>query len=209
MKYDYIFVLRKRRLNEVKELLGADLRGYEKMVEKRKGEERIKLWYKEIVKDKRRYILCHNPEIAEQDRERLEKRKVEKENQIRMILEHYRDPGVIIKHIAKIPDVDRYFKYGLKRGRVIWEEHKESLDYESLIAGKWVFLPEADPPMAGKTEDFSLPTLELIEAYLLMHSHKNLSLAGQAEVERAFRTIKRFSLLIFININENLFKRVF
>lgn len=88
-----------------------------------------------------------------------------------MILEHYRDPGVIIKHIAKIPDVERYFKYRLKRGKVICEEHKESLDYERLIAGKWVL----------KIEDFSLSTLELIEAY------KNLS-----EVERSFRTIKNF-----------------
>jgi transposase len=88
-----------------------------------------------------------------------------------MILEHYRDPGVIIKHIAKIPDVERYLPYRLKRGKVICEEHKESLDYERLIAGKWIL----------KTEDFSLSTLELIEAY------KNLS-----EVERAFRTIKSF-----------------
>lgn len=48
------------------------------MVEKRKGEERIKLWYKEIVEDKRRYIVCHNPEMAEQDKERLELKKAEK-----------------------------------------------------------------------------------------------------------------------------------
>ena len=171
LNYDYIFALRKRRLKEKKKLLGVDLKGYEKIVEKRKGEERIKLWYKEIVKDGRRYIVCYNPGMAEQDRERLELRKGEKETQIRMILEHHRDAGVIIKHIAKITDVDRYFKYRLKKGRVVWEEHKESLDYERLIAGKWIL----------KTEDFSLSTLELIETY------KNLS-----EVERAFRTMKSF-----------------
>lgn len=178
LKCDYIFALRKRRLKEVKKLLEIDFNGYEKIVEKKKvvqdspqGKERIKLWYREIVQDRRRYIVCHNPEMAEQDKERLELKRAEKENQIRMILEHYRDPGVIIKHLAKIPDVERYFRYGLKRGKVVWEEHKQSLDYERLIAGKWIL----------KTEDFSLSTPELIEAY------KNLS-----EVERAFRTIKSF-----------------
>lgn len=165
--YDYIFGLRRRRLNEIKEIIEPDFNKYHKIRGIAKGE----LYYIEVKKDGTRYVVCHNPSIAEKDRENLSARKHEKEEKIRSILKKYRDPGVIVKHIAKIPDVDRYFKYRLKGKEVVYEENQESLEYENLIAGKWVL----------KTENFSLSTIEVISAY------KNLF-----EVEQAFRTIKSF-----------------
>jgi len=78
---------------------------------------------------------------------------------------------VILKHIAKIYDVERYFKYWIKQDKVEYELNEKSLEYERRIAGKWVI----------KTENSQLSALEIIEAY------RNLS-----EIERAFRTIKSF-----------------
>lgn len=169
--YDYIFALRKRRLNEVKEIMERKSSKYHKITEREGDKEVIKLYYLEVKRKGIRYLICHNSVIAEKDKERLKVRKKEKEDKIRMIFKSYKDPGVIIKHIARIPDIDRYFKYKLKGKQVVYEENRESLDYENLIAGKWVL----------KTEDFTFSGEEIIRAY------KNLS-----EIENAFRTIKSF-----------------
>lgn len=166
--YGYIFALRKRRILEVKEIIEPDLGKYDRIM-KQDGE--VKLYFREVVKNGARYIICHNPEIAVNDRRKLEERRFEKEQGIKEIFDSYKDSGVIIKHIARIPDIDRYFKYWLDREGVKYRENTESFEYEKLIAGKWVL----------KTEDFSLSREEIIFEY------KNLS-----EIERAFRTIKSF-----------------
>lgn len=167
LEYDYIFSLRKRRLLEVKDLMEQDFKGYEVIKEQNK----VKLYFKEVLRGNIRYFICHNPQIAEEDLKRLEERQEKKKEEIEKIFKNYKDPGVIIKHIARISDVDRYFRYRIRKGKVEYEGNEESMRYEKVIAGKWVL----------KTENKEMSGREVIEAY------KNLQ-----EIERAFRTIKSF-----------------
>lgn len=166
-KYDYIFSLRKRRLAEVKDLMEPDLAAYETVEEKGK----VKLYFKEIRRGDIRYLVCHNPEVAESDLRKLEQRRTKKEDRIKEILHSYKKPSVIIKRIAKIYDVERYYKYGIAGNKVEYKENEKSLEYERRIAGKWVL----------KTENKKMAAWHIIEAY------RNLS-----QIERAFRTIKSF-----------------
>jgi transposase len=166
--YDYIFALRKRRIEEVKGMIKEDLEEYKTIIGK---DGAIKLYYREETRDGVRYIICHNPEIAVYSRKRLGEKIFEKGEELREIFESYKDPGVIIKHIARIPDIDRYYKYWLDGKEVRYKENTESIKYEELIAGKWIL----------KTEEETLSCEDIIFEY------KNLS-----EIERAFRTIKNF-----------------
>ena len=167
LEYDCIFSLRKRRLNEVKNLIEPDLTRYERVEE----DGRVRLYFREIKRGDIRYFVCHNPEVAEADLRKIEERRAKKEQRIKEILQTYKSASVILKHIAKIYDVERYFKYWIKQDKVEYELNEKSLEYERRIAGKWVI----------KTENSQLSALEIIEAY------RNLS-----EIERAFRTIKSF-----------------
>jgi transposase len=175
LEYDYIFALRKRRLNEVKEIMEADLEKYEKLYEIKGNKKKLKLLYLEKIRDtgndKIRYIICHNEDIAKEKEKELEEEIKKKKEKIEKIRQRYKDAGVILRHISKIEDIDRYFKYWIKGNGVEVKEKKENIEYEKIICGKWVL----------KTENFELKTEETIEVY------KNLS-----EIERTFRTIKSF-----------------
>lgn len=168
--YEYIFALRKRRLIETREIISEDVSKYSKIKIDENGEN-IKLYYLEIKKGDLRYVVCHNPLVASEELIRLEQRLEKKEKQVKEIIKRFKDPSVIIKHISQIYDINRYVIFGIKKGKVYYRINKESVEYEKLIAGKWVI----------KTSNMTLSTTELIEAY------KNLS-----QVESAFKNIKSF-----------------
>jgi len=168
--YEYIFALRKRRLIETREIIEEDLSKYSKIKIDEDGEI-IKLYYLEIKKVDVRYVVCHNPMVAFEESIRLEERLEKKEKQVKEIIKSFKDPSVVIKHISQIYDINRYIIFGIKKGKVYYRINKESVEYERLIAGKWVI----------KTSNMTLSTTELIEAY------KNLS-----QVESAFKNIKSF-----------------
>jgi len=168
--YEYIFALRKRRLIETRSLIEEDLSKYSEIKVDEDGEI-IKLYYLEIKKGDLRYVVCHNPVVSAEELIRLEERKEKKEKQVKEIINRFKDPSVVIKHISQIYDINRYVIFGIKKGKVYYRINEESVEYEKLIAGKWVI----------KTSNMTLSSTELIEAY------KNLS-----KVESAFKNIKSF-----------------
>jgi transposase len=117
LEYDYIFSLRKRWLNEVKELFEPDLTRYERVEE----EWRVRLYFREIKRGDIRYFVCRNPEVAEADLRKIEERRAKKEERIEEIMQKYKSASVIFKRIAKIYDVERYFKYWIKQDKVGYE----------------------------------------------------------------------------------------
>jgi len=170
LHYEYIFALRKRRLIETREVISEDLSKYSKIKINENGEI-IKLYYLEIKKGDLRYVVCHNPIVAAEELIRLEERLGKKEKQVKEIISRFKDPSIVIKHISQIYDINRYVTFGIKKGNVYYRINSESVEYEKLIAGKWVI----------KTTNMTLSATELIEAY------KNLS-----AVESAFKNIKSF-----------------
>ena len=175
--YEYIFALRKRRLLETREVIEPDLTQYQQIKIRESGQQVIKLYYLEVQKDNIRYVVCHNPQVASEELDHLEKRLQKKEQEVKNILvgtilgTGNQKPEAKIRRIARIYDINRYIRYGIRKGKVWYEPNQDSLTQERLVAGKYIL----------KTSNFSLNTLELIEAY------KNLS-----DIERAFRTIKSF-----------------
>ncbi len=170
-QYQYIFALRKRRLRESREVMESDLSRYQQVSFQTTAKESTTLYCLEVTQEDVRYVVCHNPVVAEAELARLEDALSKKRAQIQQILSGRRSPEDQLKAISRIYDINRYFRYGLRDDQVWYERNAESLAQEQLIAGKFVL----------KTSNRSLSTREVIEAY------RNLS-----EIERAFRTIKSF-----------------
>ncbi|MFQ5824111.1 MAG: IS1634 family transposase [bacterium] len=171
LNYEYIFALRKRHLRESAAVIEPDLNRYQELKVDAAGQEITKLKYLEVVKGDLRYLVCHNPKVAEEELARLESKLAEKEAAIQKILQGRRPSDGMLKAIARIWNINRYFLYGLRDGKVWYQPHTKALEQERLVAGKFVL----------KSSNRSLSPVQIIEAY------KNLS-----EIERAFRTIKSF-----------------
>jgi transposase len=171
--YKYIFALRRRRLHEVEEILEPDLNKYNDFIEYNIDVEEKILKYLEIIQNKIRYIICHNPERAESDKENLEKKKEKVINQINDILDNKKQSkDKIIKRFCKVYNINRFYKYGLNEKEDFYYEFDEdSYAYEKLIAGKYVL----------KTNEHNLGSIDIIKTY------KHLS-----KIEDSFKDMKYF-----------------
>lgn len=178
--YQFIFALRRRRLEETREVLEPDLKRYETILEKdgqgeikkdEQGNPIVKLYYLGIQKEGFHYVLGHNPKVCAQQLQKIQERRAALDEKIKNILLRYKTPEVILKKITRLRYVDRYFKYHLVQGKVQVEANTQSLAYEELIAGKYIL--KSDAP--------GLSTEEILNAY------RNL-----AEVEESFRNMKSF-----------------
>lgn len=166
-QYEYIFALRKRQLQESEILFNSK----EPFVT---IEENLKA--KEIVYNNRRYVLCHNLEKEQDDRnfrnkliertsarlERLKKSKVKK-------------PEIFIRKATKILTklkASKFFTFKVSNdGNFEYDISESVLNKEESYDGKYILM----------TNIKDIPVKELIKTY------KNLS-----QVESAFRTIKDF-----------------
>jgi transposase len=172
-QYEYILALRRRRLWETKEKFEPDLSKYKTLktfsLEGIPGE----LKYLELTSSSKGegYIVCHNEEIATNERNKVNQRIQKIKNRITEITEEHRSPEIILKKVARIYLVDRFFEYGISGGRFYYDLKEKGVAFEKLIAGKYIL----------KTDNQALSAPEVISAY------KNLML-----VEDAFKDIKSF-----------------
>jgi transposase len=117
------------------------------------------------------YIVCHNEQMAIVERVKVDERIEKVRERIQEVLDEYKQPDTILKYVARIYLVDRFFKYGIQQGQFFYCLKQESVEFEKLIAGKYIL----------KTENKTLTAPEIIQAY------KNLML-----VESSFKDIKGF-----------------
>jgi len=188
--FSYIVTLKKRRLNEAKEVINAtftDLeekrKNYEKEKKKRSGkekEEEKELLFSEYRgEDGPRYLVCLNPEKKEDDKiyreERIDKGK-KKLEKIKRSVEtgQLKNREKILKKATLALDKTnrKYFSYtSSKDGLFSYSLVKEVLQKEERLDGIFII----------KSTAYDLSPKELIRQY------KNLT-----GVERAFKEIKDF-----------------
>jgi len=164
--YPFIVALRKRNLREAEDLLKGAPSHYEII-------SNI-LHLKEVRIDDMRYLICKNPQKAQDDR-------IFRDNLIKGIsdelerLSQRQDASLKLKRAAELlaeKKAKRYFIIGIdKQNNFFWCLNKGSTNYEKELDGIYIL----------KTNVLRLPALEVIKAY------KNL-----CQVEDAFREIKDF-----------------
>ena len=170
--YKYIFALRRRRLHETENIIDEDLSKYTNLVEYDIDGNEKYLKYLEVKEDNIRYFVCHNPERAEVDKDKLKKRILKINNRIERIIKHKGKADRCIKQFSGIQGISRFYNYGLDNdGKFYYTFKQDAYKYEKLIAGKYVL----------KTNEALLSAKEIIKAY------KNLS-----RIEDSFRDIKDF-----------------
>jgi len=171
---DSIFALRKRRNKEVKEVVLEC--SSEIWCTEDKG-----LWWREVRRtDGIRYIVCKNPEVAEQQRQMREdniKWLLEEMGRIKDKTERAKKKPSIKKVIAQIEEILRH-----KHGRRLIDYEVEGKDRKvrCWIKEKSLKIEEAlDGVYILRTRERAMNAKEIIETY------KDLT-----DVERAFRTMK-------------------
>lgn len=171
--YEYIFALKKRRLRETQEKFEPDLNKYKSLKTFSVDGAPQKLKYLELSENTEdvRYIVCHNEQIAIKDRIKVDERLQKMQDRIKEIIDEYKHPDTILKHVNKIYLVGRFFKYGIRQGHFFYRLKDKIVEFEKLIAGKYIL----------KTDNQTLSAPEIIRSY------KNLTL-----VEDAFKDIKSF-----------------
>ncbi len=174
---DYIFALRRRKLNEVKELIlnieNQSLFTYDKIrKENANGKNEVKYHIKEIKKEDIRYLICHNEEVYKTDRINMAVHLRKLRTNLREIKESKRRTEERKYLVAsKLSGVSRYFNLCLKENKFEYHLNKEKLTYEKLLLGKFVLKTEVS--------ENELPKEEILNQY------KNL-----LQVERAFKILK-------------------
>ncbi|MBU1895471.1 IS1634 family transposase [Patescibacteria group bacterium] len=171
--YEYIFALRRRRLRESEDKFETNLEKY-KSFKTYSFDGNIKeVKYFEYAADERgrRYLVCHNEEMAIKDQLKVEERIKKISQRIEEIRQEYKNPQIILRYVSRITLVDRFFKYGIAGGKFFFYLKEESVEFEKLIAGKYVL----------KTDTKDLSAEKIIETY------KNLLI-----VENAFKDMKNF-----------------
>lgn len=134
------------------------------------NEKRLK--YLEVIKGDLRYIICHNPERAKRDLEKLEVKLDKIKRQIEDISRKPKSSGKLIKIFSRIYNINRFYDFGLDENKEFYNIFKDySYNYEKLICGKYVL----------KTNDHDMSAKEIIEAY------KNLG-----RIEHSFKDMKDF-----------------
>jgi transposase len=165
--YEYIVAMKRRRDNEVGELMltpiEADKRVFAKEV-KREGN--------------RRYILCLNRDIEREEREHLRELRQSLERKLKEFAESYTREGkgkkpspenLIHKALNALGKHRRLFNVKFDRG-LKFSLKREAWDYENAIAGRFLLVTTSD-----LTEERA------------MEAYKEL-----CSIERAFREIKDF-----------------
>jgi len=172
--FPYIIALKPRGNNEAKGLYQKNLSGF--LEDATLGDLRIK----EKRQNGFRYILCHNPEVAEKKkikREhyyakiRAEAQKLEKQFQRGRLNDldlHHRVSETIEKY-----HMSRYLDPKIENGKLILYIHPEVWEQETFLAGKFFLKTNID--------EKELPAPEVVRSY------KQLQ-----QVERAFRELKDF-----------------
>lgn len=172
-EFESILALRKRRNNEVKEIM----LGKEPLIYCRIDDD---LEYREVAgKDGLRYIVCHNPEIAKEQREKRQNdmAEIEKElGELKAKVESQKRPSLkkIIKSIEEILSPRhgyRLYRYELDEKNRSFKYFKkdEGIKLENKLDGVYLL----------RTYEKDLTPEEIIESY------KDLQ-----DVERAFRSMK-------------------
>lgn len=170
--YTYIFAIRRRRLYEAEEVIEGDLSKYCDFIEYDVDGNEKKLKYLEVIEGGVKYVVCHNPERAQEDLNKVEE-KVEKiKAQIEEITRRSQAVDKMIKRMSRIYNINRFYQYGLDKEKKFYHRFKEeAYAYEKLIAGKYVL----------KTNDTRLSCEEILQAYNTL-----------GRVEDAFRDIKDY-----------------
>lgn len=162
--YPFIVALRKRNLKEVEDLLKSAPSNY-KIISNN-------LYIKEVPTDKIRYLICKNPQKAQDDkifRDNLIKGVSFKLNKLSKTAQSNlkRSAELLTQKKAK-----RYFITGIdKQNKFFWQLNEKAIGYEKELDGVYIL----------KTNVSDLKAYEVVKAY------KNL-----CEVEDAFREIKDF-----------------
>ena len=172
--FPYIIALKPRGNNEAKGLYQKNLAGF--LEEATLGGLRIK----EKRQNGFRYILCHNPEVAEKKKVkreqyyakiRAEAQKLEKQfhrGRLKALDLHHRLSETIEKY-----HMNRYLAPKIEDGKLILYIHPEVWEQETFLDGKFFLKTNID--------EKELPTPEVVRSY------KQLQ-----QVERAFRELKDF-----------------
>lgn len=172
-EFESILALRKRRNNEVKEIM----LGKEPLIYCRIDDD---LEYREVAgKDGLRYMVCRNPEIAKEQREKRQNdmAEIEKElGELKAKVESQKRPSLkkIIKSIEEILSPrhgHRLYRYELDEKNRSFQYFKkdEEMKLENELDGVYIL----------RTYEKDLTPEEIIESY------KDLQ-----DVERAFRSMK-------------------
>lgn len=172
--YPYIIALKPRGNNEARALYQKSLAGFSEDASL-KG-----LRIKEKQQNGFRYILCHNPEVAEKKKQkreeyylkiRAEAQKLEKQFQrgrLKALDLHHRLSETIEKY-----HMSRYLDPKIEGDRLILYINPEVWEQENFLAGKFFLKTNLD--------EKELPAPEVVRSY------KQLQ-----QVERAFRELKDF-----------------
>jgi len=170
-KIPYIVAIRRRGTKESDELISKTLRGFVDM-------EDLGLRVKEKTQGETRYILCHNPEVANKKkgiREEFFKkaqREIDKLN--RRFLKGGLTPESLYHKAMEVLEnyhLEKYFSPKVEKPGVILYTNTDLLERERFLEGKFF--------LKTKLTAEEISTKEAIRTY------KALS-----EIERAFRTLK-------------------
>lgn len=167
----YIVAIRRRGTRESDALIGKSLRGFVQM---------DRLLVKEKTRGDVRYILCHNPEVAESKRRTREQllQKVQKEidtlnrrfqnGKLSRDMLYHRALRVLEDH-----HLDHYFSPQLEKPGIILYFNTDTWERERFLEGTFFLKTRLSP------EEFS--TADLVRTYKMLQ-----------EIERAFRELKDF-----------------
>jgi transposase len=173
-RFPYIIALKRRGNNEAKALYQKNLAGFAE--EESLGGLRIK----EKRQNGFRYILCHNPEVAEKTKKkreqyytriRVEAQKLEKQFQrgrLKSVDLHHRITETIEHY-----HMSKYLDPRIEDGKLLLYIHPEVWEQETFLDGKFFLKTNIDQR--------ELPASEVVRSY------KQLQ-----QVERAFRELKDF-----------------
>ncbi len=170
----YIVAIRRRGTRESDELIGKTLRGFRKL----QGLEGLLV--KEVVRGGIRYVLCHNPEVAKQKRQRREERIKQVQSQIDALNVRYRKGRLSAQELyhravslLKEHQLRRYFEPKVEKNGLILYMDPDHWDRESFLDGKFF--------LKTRLSADEISTADLVRVY------KQLS-----HIEGSFRELKDF-----------------
>jgi transposase len=172
--FDSILALRKRRNEEIKEIVLS------KEPFKYHQESKELEWYEVKGGDGLRYIVCRNPSVAAEQKEKRQEALAMLRRDLDLLIESLRrsKKGYTVKTIVRrVEDILRHkhgrrlidYKVDEKNHCFTYWFKEDSLKLEEAIDGVYIL----------RTKEWAMEPLKVIEAYKYL-----------TEVERAFRTMK-------------------